>query len=195
MIGSLAGTVEQVGADTLLLKVHGVGYRVFVLPTLLASTKEDQTFTVYTHLHVRENDLSLFGFSTLRELAFFQLLLQAPGVGPKTALGVMAVADVAMLIRAIAGGDVTLLTKVSGIGRKTAERIVVELKARLEREHPDLKGQGPTVHADVVSALVGLGYSTAQAREAVRRLPPDMANVEEGIRLALKALGSRVERS
>jgi Holliday junction DNA helicase RuvA len=194
MIGSLAGRVEHVGMDDLLLSVGGVGYRVFVLPTVLENTAEGHTLTVYTHLHVREDDLSLFGFLTMRELAFFHLLLQAPGVGPKTALGVMAVADVDVLIRAIAGGDVGLLTNVAGIGRKTAERIVVELKSRLEKEHPSLAERGTTAHADVVSALVGLGYSMAQARDAVRLLPPDIQNVEEGIRTALKALGSRVGR-
>ena len=194
MIGSLTGVIEHVDSDSVLLGVQGVGYRVFTLLSVLGRAKEGTTLTVYTHLHVREDDLSLFGFLTLRELAFFQLLLQAPGVGPKTALGVMAIADLGILIRAIAGGDVTLLTKVSGIGRKTAERIVVELKARLEREHPDLAGQGPTAHADVVSALVGLGYSATEARDAVRVLPADLGSVEEGIRMALRAIGARVDR-
>jgi holliday junction DNA helicase RuvA len=194
MIGSLTGTIQQVGTDTVLLSVGGVGYRVFVLPTLLSRAKVGQELSVSTHLNVREDDLSLYGFATMRELAFFQMLLQAPGVGPKTALSVMAIASVETLIRAIAGGDATLLTKVAGIGKKTAERIVVELKTRLEREHPELSGTSTTAHADVVDALMGLGYTAQQAREAARRLPPDLASAEEGIRAALKALGSQVEK-
>lgn len=189
MIGSLSGTVERVGRDSLLLAVGGVGYRLFLLSSVLADARPAQALTVYTHLHVREDELSLFGFLTMRELTFFQMLLQVPGVGPRTALGVMAIAEIDTLIRAIASGDVGLLTTVSGIGRKTAERIVVELKTRLEKEHPLLAERGATTHTDVISALVGLGYSLPQAREAVRHLPADIQNPEEGIRAALKALG------
>lgn len=192
MIGSLTGTVRQVGLDSILIDVGGVGYRTYALPPLLAVTKVGTPLTLYTHLHVRENDLSLFGFRAVRELAFFELLLQAPGVGPKTALGVMTVAEVDTLIRAIASGDVSLLTKVSGIGRKTAERIVVELKTRLTKEHPALAERGVTAHGDIVAALEGLGYSAAQARDAVRQLPSDIQSAEEGIRAALKALGQHV---
>lgn len=194
MIGSLTGTVEHVGTDSVLLNVHGVGYRVFVLPAILAAANPGASLTVYTHVNVREDDLSLFGFRTMRELAFFQLLLQAPGVGPKTGLAVMAIADVDVLMRAIVSGDVSLLTQVSGIGKRTAERIVVELRTRLEKEQPALAGKGGTAHADVVSALVNLGYSVAEAHTAVRALPPDLSTAEEGIRMALKAIGARAER-
>lgn len=212
MIGSLTGIVEHVGSDSILLHVGigsvsgvgpasrrspeatGVGYRVFVLAPILGSAKTGDTLTIYTHLHVREDDLSLFGFRTMRELAFFQLLLQAPGIGPKTAMSVMAIGDVSVLARAIVASDVSLLTQVSGIGKRIAERIVVELKARLEKDHPTLTGRGTTAHADVVSALVGLGYSMSEARDAVRQLPADLTNAEEGIRAALKAIGAPVKK-
>lgn len=192
MIGSIAGTVREVGAEGLLLEVQGVGYRVAVLSTLLAETTVGETLTLRTHLHVRENELSLYGFATPAELAFFQLLLGVPGVGPKSALGILALASVGTLIRAVTSGDASLLTKASGIGRKTAERIIVELKTRLEREHPVLAKQGSVPHADVVEALVSLGYSLSQAREAVRQLPPEVQSVEDGVRVALQRLGQRV---
>lgn len=194
MIGSLTGTVGQLASDSALLDVGGVGYRVFILPSLLTLCRLGEEVTVYTHLHVREDDLTLYGFRTPQELAFFQLLLQAPGVGPKSALGVMTMGTVDVLVRTITQGDAALLMKVSGIGRKIAERIVVELKSRLEREYPVLSSRGTTVHADVIAALEGLGYSGAQAREAVRHLPPDVQDAGEGIRAVLKALDSRVER-
>lgn len=191
MIGSIAGTVREVGADGLLLDVHGMGYRVAVLPTLLAEAKVGQSLTLRTHLQVREDELSLYGFATKEELTLFELLLGVPGVGPKSALSVLALASVGTLVRAVTSGDATLLTKVSGIGRKTAERIIVELKTRLEREHPLLAGRGAVPHAEVVEALVALGYSLAQAREAVRQLPPDVQRVEDGVKAALQLLVHR----
>ncbi len=192
MIGALTGTVRGVGPDGLLLDVHGVGYRLGVLPSLLADAKLGAQCSVVTHLHVRENDLALYGFAAKDELALFRMLIEVPGVGPKSAMSILALVPVEVLVRAISGGDASLLTKVSGVGRKTAERIVVELKTRLEREHPVLVGRGATPHADVVEALVVLGYTLAQAREAVRNLSADVASVEEGVRAALQALGQRV---
>lgn len=194
MIGALAGTIREVEADGLILDVQGVGYRVAVLPSLLAEAKAGVPLSLMTHLHVREDDLALYGFTTRAELAFFRMLIEVPGVGPKSAMSVLAMAPVEILVRAISGGDASLLTKVSGIGRKTAERIVVELKTRLEREHPALAGQGAVPHADVVETLVALGYTLGQAREAVRSLPKDISDAGEGVKAALQALGQRASR-
>lgn len=192
MIGSLTGTVREIGPDGLLLDVRGVGYRVTVLPNILTETATGKTLTLLTHLHVREDDLALYGFMTREELDLFRMLLDVPGVGPKSAMAILAIAPVEVLVRGITGGDASLLTKISGIGRKTAERIVVELKTRLEREHPHLAGRGSTPHAEVVEALVALGYTLTQARDAVRQLPTEVESVEEGIKDALQTLGQRV---
>jgi len=194
MIGSLTGVVREVGSDDLLLDVQGVGFLVTVLPALLAEARVGKIISLVTHLHVRENDLALYGFATQEERAFFRMLIEVPGVGPKSAISVLAIASIEVLVRAISSGDAVLLTKVSGIGRKTAERIVVELKTRLEREHPVLALRGATPHADVVEALSALGYTLSQAREAVRNVPKDIASVEEGLKAALQALQSRVAR-
>lgn len=191
MIASVSGTIEHVSLDSVTIQVNGIGYRVYTLASVLGAVKIGDQVNFRTYLHVREDDMSLYGFQNPRELAFFKLLLQAPGIGPKTALNVMAIATVDTLIRAVSSGDVTLLTKVSGIGKKTAERIVVELKTKLEKEHPELSGKGPSVHSDVISALSSLGYSPIQAREVVRQLPEDLKDVEAGIRAALKILGSK----
>lgn len=190
MIASLTGTIEHVSIDSVVIQVNGIGYRVYTLASVLGAVRVGEQVNFRTYLHVREDDMSLYGFQNPRELTFFKLLLQAPGIGPKTALNVMAIATVDTLIRAVASGDVTLLTKVSGIGKKTAERIVVELKTKLEKEHPELSGKGPSVHSDVISALSSLGYSPIQAREVVRQLPEELKDAEAGIRAALKILGS-----
>lgn len=192
MIGALTGTVREVNRDGVLLDVGGVGYRVAVLPSLGGGGQVGVTVTLHTHLHVREDDLALYGFVTKEELALFRMLLAVPGVGPKSAMAILSIAPVEVLVRAISSGEAALLTKVSGVGRKTAERIVVELKSRLEREHPNLLGQGETPHADVIEALVALGYSLSQAREAVRNLAKDTQSVEDGVKAALQALGQRV---
>lgn len=194
MIALLSGTVVSVHPSAVILAAGGIGYHVYTTPSIIADVREGKEMTFHTYLHVREDELSLYGFATERERDFFTLLLSAPGVGPKSALGVLTIASVDTIIRAITSGDPTLLTKVSGIGKKTAERVVVELRERLEKTHPELAGQGNTVHADVVSALTGLGCSPSQAREIVRHLPENMENAEEGIKLALKMLGEKQSR-
>lgn len=191
MIRALTGTVQEVESEGVVLDVHGVGYRVAVLPTLLVELAAGKSLSLFTHLHVRENDLALYGFATKEELSFFRMLLDVPGVGPKSAMSVLAIARVEVLVRGVVAGDASLLTKVSGVGRKTAERIVVELKTRLEREHPSLVGEGATPHAEVVETLLALGYTVRQAREAVRNLPKETRSVEEGVRAALGVLGQR----
>jgi len=194
MIDSLIGTVAEVGTDFLVLDVGGVGYHLTVLPSVPGTVKTGERLMLLTHLHVREDELSLYGFATDEERRFFRLLLTVPGIGPRTAMSILAVAPPDILVRAVTADDATLLTKVSGIGRKTAERVVTELKARLEREYPSSVGQGATLHGDVVEALISLGYTRAQARDAVRTLPAELASLEEGVRTALQLLGARAAR-
>ena len=194
MISSLTGTVAEVGTDFLVLDVGGVGYHLAVLPSVPGIVKAGESLTLLTHLHVREDELSLYGFTTEEERRFFRFLLAVPGIGPRTAMSVLAVAPPDVLVRAVTADDATLLIKVSGIGRKTAERVVTELKARLEREYPGGVGPGAALHGDVVEALISLGYTRTQAREAVRKLPAELAGLEEGVRAALQLLGTRAVR-
>ncbi|TSC71967.1 MAG: holliday junction DNA helicase RuvA [Parcubacteria group bacterium Gr01-1014_38] len=194
MIDSLTGTVAEVGTDFLVLDVGGVGYHLTVLPSVPGTVKTGERLMLLTHLHVREDELSLYGFATDEERRFFRLLLTVPGIGPRTAMSILAVAPPDILVRAVTADDATLLTKVSGIGRKTAERVVTELKARLERDYPTVVGRGATPHGDVIEALVVLGYTRAQAREAARKLPTELTDLENGVRAALQLLGTRAVR-
>lgn len=194
MISSLTGTVAEIGTDFLVLDVSGIGYHLAVLPSVPGVVKAGENLTILTYLHVREDELSLYGFVTQEERRFFRFLLTVPGIGPRTAMNVLAVAPPDILVRAVTADDATLLTKVSGIGRKTAERVVTELKARLERDYAGVVGQGATLHGDVVEALVALGYTRVQAREAIRQLPAELKSLEEGVRSALQLLGARAAR-
>jgi len=193
MIGKLTGRLEGTGADGVVcIEVGGVGYVVrtplFALAVLRESGRTD--ISLFIHTAVREDAIDLFGFPTEAELAFFKQLMSVSGIGPKTALGIMSVADTATLKAAIARGEASALTKVFGIGKKNAERLVVELRDKLtqqEKNNPSPLGASPDV--EVLEALVALGYRAEEARVALK----DSAGVDARERLAaaLKQLGTR----
>lgn len=185
MIGSIQGKVSYKGTNFIILEVNGVGYKVFIIPTLLATTKTDQDLKLFTLTYVREDQITLYGFTTMEELQFFELLLTVSGVGPKSAIGIMSLADINMLKSAIVSEDPSVFTKVSGIGRKTAERVIVELKEKLKTETQS----APIAreHSDALDALISLGYSGQQARGALKDLPVD-ASLQTKIKMALKNL-------
>lgn len=187
MIAGLHGTIHQRLARSLIVDVHDVFYEVFVAATTLARCQAGITVRLYTYQHQREDGSELYGFLDLRECAFFQLLLTVSGVGPKGALGIMGLNNVDELERTIAQGDASVLTKVSGIGKKTAERIIVELKEKMGES-----GLGPLGDASgaVFDALQRLGYSTREIRSVVRTLDRQ-GSVEEQVRQALGHLGKR----
>ena len=186
MIGSINGEVNYKGANFIILEVNGVGYKVFIIPALLAATKTDQELKLFTLTYVREDQITLYGFSTMEELQFFELLLTVSGVGPKSAIGIMSLADISMLKSAIVSEDPSVFTKVSGIGRKTAERVIVELKGKLKDE----VSSAPVAreHSDVLDALVVLGYSQQEAREALKTVPKDVVDLQTKIKLALRGM-------
>ena len=161
MIGSIKGKISHKSGNYIILETSGVGYKVFVPQALLLTLKLNQELSLVTHTYVREDQLTLYGFQTLPELEFFELLLTVSGVGPKSALAIMSLAGIDMLKSAIASGDATVFKKVSGIGQKTAERVIVELKEKLKDE----AATGPFAqqHSDAVDALLSLGYSQQEA--------------------------------
>jgi Holliday junction DNA helicase RuvA len=178
VIGSLRGTVLDRTPTEVLLDVAGVGYRVLVSPSTLGSLGEPGgTVLLHTHLHVREDALTLYGFPTLDERACFEALLGAHGVGPALALAILSVHRPPALRHALAQDDVEALCLVPGVGRKTAARLLLELKSRLDLPAgdvlaiiaPDLGG----ARSDVREALVSLGYGPDEIREALRDLPDD----------------------
>ncbi len=187
MIASLTGQVRGHDERTIRLDVHGVGMRIFVLPRLLERVGQgDETITVFTHLQVREDALELYGFLEAGELRLFEKLLTVSGVGPKVALGVMSAASVTDLEQAIEQGQSSLLTKVSGVGKKTAERIIVDLRGKLAADQTE----NDSDLSAVIDALVSLGYSTREAREAATATAAG-GRVEDRIKTALKRMGSR----
>lgn len=192
MISHLEGTVIFKGEKFSVISSSGVGYKVFAsAETLKKIPEKGSEVKLWTHLYVREDALELYGFSNFAELEMFETLIQVPGIGPKGGMGVMSVAPVNTLKKAIAAGDTSYLTRVSGIGRKTAEKIVLELKDKMAgrgilAEAPELKEE-----ADALEALVALGYSQREAREALSAVSPEIADIEQRIKEALKRLGGR----
>lgn len=190
MIAHLEGNVIFKGGRYAIISVGGVGYRVFMpQETLQKIPEKNGDVKLWTLLYVRENALELYGFLHQAELEMFETIIQVPGIGPKTGLGVMGVAPIDTLKRAIAAGDTSYLTKVSGIGRKTAEKIVFELKEKIAGkgvfvDAPELKEE-----ADALEALMQLGYSQKEAREALAIVPKEITSSEKRIKEALKKLG------
>ena len=185
MIGRLSGKLLSKQPPQVLLDVAGVAYEVDVpMSTFYNLPATGEPVTLHTHLAVREDAHVLYGFATLEERAAFRQLIRISGVGARTALSVLSGLSVAELGTAVAMQDAARLTKVPGIGKKTAERLLLELKGKISETtaKPSAGGAG-----DVVNALVGLGYSEKEALAAVKGLPPGLA-VTEGIRAALKAL-------
>jgi len=195
MIGQLRGRLADKRPNQVMVDVGGVGYLVAVPLSTYAALGELHTeVTLLIHTHVREDAFSLYGFMSAREKHFFELLLSASGVGPSLALKILSGMTVEELVPAIRGQDLVRLTKIPGVGRKTAERIVVELKDKLEAvavevsEKPQTSKAG--AEADVVSALVNLGYDARNAESAVTegKRAAGMTNFEGLLKAALKVL-------
>lgn len=187
MIGSIKGTVQYKGAGYVIIQtLNGLGYKLSVTPIVLTPLKLGQEISLFVLTYVREDQLTLYGFETVPEQEFFEMLISVSGVGPKSALGIMSLASHEMIKSAIVSEDPSVFTKVSGIGRKTAERVIVELKEKLKSE----ADTAPVAkeHSDVLDALVALGYSQAEAREAMKNVPKDNANLQDKIKAALKNL-------
>ena len=197
MIGQLRGRLAEKRPNQVLVDVGGVGYLVQVPLSTYAGLGELHTeVTLLTHTHVREDALALYGFVSAREKHFFELLISASGVGPALALKILSGMTVEELVPAVRGGDLVRLTKIPGVGRKTAERIVVELKDKLEAvaiesEKPSVASPAG-VQADVVSALVNLGYDARAAEEAAAEAKREAGanNFEKLLRAALQALSA-----
>lgn len=189
MIGYLEGiVVAQRGAQA-IINVNGIGYKVGCTKETLASLPLGSSAAMWTHLAVREDALDLYGFLHEDELRFFELLTTVSGIGPKSALGILDATTVETLRSAIAGGNASYLTSVSGIGKKTAEKIVLELKDKVglvaESSNAALKGD-----REALEALRALGYSAQEARETLRKVPSEISGSSARLREALRLLGS-----
>ena len=191
MIGSLRGTVVARRSDGLTLDVNGVGYEISATPLTLSSLPGlGEPFVLHTHLHVREDAMTLYGFMDEPGRDMFRLLLATSGIGPKVALAILGSMRLEELHRAVSGEDVDALTVVPGIGKRSAQRILLELKPKLaDTEVSSLGGGSSTVR--LREALEGLGYGPTEIREVIPEIPND-APLPEQVRVALKALGRRM---
>ena len=192
MISHLSGTSIELSEKYAVLDVSGVGYKVYCSTETLGRLAAGEPASLHTYLSVREDALDLYGFGTLEERDFFELLISISGIGPRGALGILSATSVSTLKRAIATGDTSYLTKVSGIGRKTAEKVVLELRDKL-RAHADTKENPHELRAesDVIEALKSLGYSQNEARDALKEVPAEIVGTNARIKEALKILGGK----
>ena len=191
-IARLRGVVEDRGEDWLIVGVGGIGVLASVPATTAQALVPGDEASLFTHLHVREDALTMFGFSTREDLTLFEQLISVSGVGPRVALGLLSALDYGQLTTSIAGGRADVLRRVPGIGQKTAERIVLELRDKVQPPAAGADAEpAPSTRQradpDVVAALMGLGYSQAEASSAAERLPQDGETpLEDRVRQALQ---------
>lgn len=184
MIGHITGKIIHTDIKSIILDVSGVGYKIFT-NTAILDKNADKMISFWTYLAVRETALDLYGFQTKEELDFFELLISVSGIGPKGALSILSIASLHNLRHAISTGDTSHLVKVSGIGKKNAEKIVIELKDKIE----NIGGDSSSLSGDMdaLEALKSLGYNEREAREALKKTD-DIKDTGEKVRKALKIL-------
>jgi len=187
MIAKLQGSIIHKDEKSVVVDVGGVGYKVFTTPINLLALQDGDRVNFWTHLSVKETALEIYGFKEKEDLNIFELLISVTGIGPRSALGILNISSANSLKRGIMEGDVTYLTKVSGIGKKTAEKIVLELRDKLGAKGE--YGGGTKEDVEVVEALQVLGYSREEARDALRKISADAHGTTGKIKESLKILG------
>ena len=202
MIGMLKGKVWEIQSDKLILDVNGVGYQVSIPYGFLTRLKTGQETTVYTHVIMREDELSLYGFSSMAEKELFLQMLTVSGIGPKAALSILSTLGSAQAESAIAGENLTLLTKVPGIGKKTAQRLILELKEKFKGKALIPTDDGMNIEqvqslaiSEAMETLLALGFSQDEAKSALKAVEEsaqgENKSVEDQVRLALRAIGAQ----
>jgi Holliday junction DNA helicase RuvA len=197
MIAKIRGTIEFLRDNYAVIDVNGVGYKVFItahtfgkIAHLATEQIDKKDAELYTHTYVREDTLALYGFLDQDELEMFELLISISGIGPKAAMGILAIADPKTIRTAVLNEDSSILTRVSGIGKKIAQRVILELKNKVA-DMPMHEKKQISEDSDALEALAGMGYSISQAREALKIIPSDVKDVGQRIKLALKNLGKK----
>lgn len=190
MIAQLEGKIAGIKGNSVILQVGGVGYKVAVSAYTLGKVVGQERVLFHIHTHVREDILALYGFLNEEELTMFELLISISGIGPKVALSILSIADVKTICTAIVNKDPSILTRVSGVGKKTAERVIVELQNKVDAVN--VEDQAATLAGqDTIEALTSMGYSITEAREALKLVPAEVTDVSKRIRQALKNLGKK----
>ncbi len=192
MIGRIRGEFVAAGTDAVTVDVGGVGYEIAVTGRTFAELPGiGSEIVLHTHLHVREDQLALFGFTTADDRDLFRLLMGVSGIGPKVGLAILATMTADDLRRVVATDDAAALTAVPGIGKRSAQKLLLELRPKLDVPDGDLQASGPL--GEVRTALEGLGYQSDEISGVLRDLPGDLP-VEELLKRSLQALGKRRER-
>lgn len=193
MIASISGTIKKIGKDQLIVLVGGLGLRVFVPKTVLEDVGGiGRSISLHTHFIVREDGWALYGFETEEDLGLFEVLLEVNGVGPKVGLAILSTLSPELLKSAIVREETAVLQRVPGIGKKTAERIMFQLRDKL-----DITAVSTTIplvsdiDADVIDVLTSLGFSIVEAQSALQHLPREAKSVDERVQLALQHLDQR----
>lgn len=188
MIAFLEGQVKLAGERYIIIQAGGIGFKVFTTGRALAGISEGQTVSLWCYHHIFEGGMQLFGFSHMAEVEFFESLIGVSGIGPKSALAVLNMAPLDTLKKAISAGETKYLTKVSGVGHKTAEKIIFELKDKMGASMSPEQKKNLQDDSDALDALVSLGYSLADVRIALQKVPDDIRSVGGRIKHALKLL-------
>jgi Holliday junction DNA helicase RuvA len=191
MIASLTGTITHKEDRFLVIEVAGIGYKVYSTSEILREHAIGTSIRVWTHQVIREDTNDLYGFTDQAELDLFELIIGVSGVGPRSALAIVSLAPPNTLKKAIASGNIEYLTKVSGIGRKISEKIILELRDKIELLPDDGDESNMAEEADVIEALKAIGYKEREAREVLRKVPSTITSTEEKIKEALKILGQK----
>lgn len=190
MIGHIKGETLAKRAGFAIISAVGVGYKIATTRETLAGLNLGQEASIWTHLAVRETSLDLYGFEREEDLHFFELLLMVPGIGPKSALAILDLADVETLRNAISAGNTTYLTKVSGVGKKTADKIIIELREKVGAGSA-LGGRTISGDEEAQEAMRALGYTLAESRDTLRQVPSNVEGSSARLREALRIIGGK----
>jgi Holliday junction DNA helicase RuvA len=190
MIGYIEGTCIDIDEKYAVILASGVGYKIYLGEDTLRALTLDSKNAFWIYTSVKEDAIDLFGFIDRDDLQFFEMLLSVSGIGPRGALGILSVAPIETLSTAIATGDIGYLTKISGIGKKTAEKIVIELRDKMISKNKGGRERGGALQgeSDAIEALKSLGYSIPEARRAIQNLDPSITDTNEKIKAALRLL-------
>lgn len=187
MIFSITGKITHKDNDFFVLETDNIGYQVFTSGKFLKKIKIDDQFKVFTYLYLREDRQELYGFENIEELNFFKELLPVSGIGPKIAQGLLALGELKEIKNAIKEGNIAFIRQVKGIGEKTAERVIIEMRGKVEK----ILKKPKDLNRQVINALTKLGYKNYEIQEALKDMPEEITDLKEQVKMALKILGQK----
>ena len=188
MIGSLRGKIILRDGNFILVETGGVGYRVLVSSKI--STNNSDNISLFTYTHVKEDEISLFGFSEISDLKLFENLISVSGVGPRTAMAIFSFSDRQSIVKAVLEGDVEFFTAIPRLGKKNAQKIIIELKSKLkDNSSLDLSEADSAENNEIVQVLETFGFSAKESRDVLKKIDKNLKTTEEKIKMALKYLG------